>query len=89
MSHYSLDHYCTMSDDKKLLANFEKSLKELEDIVTKMEKGGLSLEDSINGFEKGVALTNRCQNILKKSEQKVQALVDLELASFDTVDVDN
>jgi exodeoxyribonuclease VII small subunit len=75
-----------MSEDKKLLSNFEVALKELEDIVAKMEKGGLSLEESINSFEQGVALTNLCQNILKKSEQKVQALMGQDLSPFEVPD---
>lgn len=78
-----------MSEEQKLLVNFEVSLKELEEIVAKMEKGGLSLEESISHFEKGVALTKYCQNILKKSEQKVQILMGQELDPFEAKDVEN
>src|SRR5690554_6523407 len=34
--------------------DFERSLKELEDIVTRMEKGDLSLEESLREFERGI-----------------------------------
>ena len=35
---------------------FEKALQELDQIVEKMEKGGLALNDSLALFEKGVKL---------------------------------
>lgn len=72
-----------MTEDKKTLTSFESALKELEEIVIKMEKGGLSLEESIANFEKGVGLSRQCQDILKASEQKVQTLVGQGLSAFD------
>ena len=36
--------------------SFEKALTDLEGIVQKLEKGGLSLNDSLALFEKGVKL---------------------------------
>lgn len=56
--------------------NFETALVELEQIVTAMESGKLSLEDSLQQFEKGIALIRECQKKLKDSEQKVQILLD-------------
>jgi len=55
--------------------NFEKSLSELEQIVSTLEQGDISLEDSLNAFEKGVKLSNECQKALKSAEQKVSKLV--------------
>jgi len=62
---------------KKLPANtdFEKSLKELEGLVEKMEQGDLSLEDSLSHFERGVQLSRACQQALKTAEQKVAILM--------------
>jgi len=40
--------------DKDGLADFEASLQELEQIVTRMEQGQLSLEQSLTAFETGV-----------------------------------
>jgi exodeoxyribonuclease VII small subunit len=62
---------------KKLPANtdFEKSLKELENLVEKMEQGDLSLEDSLSHFERGVQLSRACQQALKAAEQKVAILM--------------
>jgi len=52
--------------------DFESALKQLNQTVEKMEKGGLSLEDSLIEFEQGVALIRYCQDLLKKAEQKIQ-----------------
>ncbi|KAB7627826.1 exodeoxyribonuclease VII small subunit [Alkalilimnicola sp. S0819] len=56
--------------------DFEKSLKELEALVERMEQGDLSLEDSLKSFERGIVLTRECQEALKEAEQKVQILVE-------------
>lgn len=55
--------------------NFETALEELNQLVTKMEQGGLSLEESLQCFEKGIALTRRCQKALQEAEQKVQEVL--------------
>jgi exodeoxyribonuclease VII small subunit len=55
---------------------FEKSLKELEALVTKMEQGNLSLEESLQHFERGIQLTRTCQQALKAAEQKVEILLN-------------
>lgn len=59
---------------RKKTANFEDSLKELEQIVEALEAGGLSLDDSLKAFEKGVRITKDCQQALDNAEQKVSLL---------------
>lgn len=70
---------------------FEKSLKELEALVTKMEQGNLSLEESLQHFERGIQLTRTCQQALKKAEQKVEILLNKsgqdDIAPFTSDDV--
>ena len=69
---------------------FEKAMSELEDIVTKLEEGEISLEDSLKNFERGIELTRNCQNALEEAEQKVQILTQSKgesvLADFDPED---
>lgn len=55
--------------------NFEASIKQLEALVSRMEKGDLSLEESLKAFEEGVKLTRLCQETLATAQQKVQALM--------------
>ncbi|MDG2420384.1 MAG: exodeoxyribonuclease VII small subunit [Gammaproteobacteria bacterium] len=54
--------------------NFERALENLEEIVSSMEKGDLTLEDSLKAFERGIKLTRECQAALKDAEQKVRVL---------------
>jgi len=54
--------------------NFEKSLKSLEKVVSKLESTNLSLEDSLKFFEEGVTLSKQCEHHLKDAEQKVEIL---------------
>ncbi len=61
---------------KKPSLDFEHALKELEALVTRMEKGDISLEDSLKHFERGIELTRACQTALKEAEQKVQILLE-------------
>ncbi len=53
---------------------FELATRELEEIVTNMESGKLSLEDSIQAYERGAALLAHCQATLTNAEQKIQLL---------------
>jgi exodeoxyribonuclease VII small subunit len=55
--------------------DFESALKELEDVVSRLEKGELSLEASLQHFERGVTLTRHCQKALQDAEQKVESLL--------------
>ncbi|PCK03427.1 MAG: exodeoxyribonuclease VII small subunit [Alteromonadaceae bacterium] len=72
---------------KKTALNFEKSLAELESIVTILENGDLNLEDSLKTFEQGIKLTQNCQGALNDAEQRVQILLNkdgqLETQDFD------
>ena len=63
---------------KKTKNDFESSLSELEDILSSMEEGGLSLEESLKKFETGVKLTRHCQTLLVQAEQKIQTLGEEE-----------
>lgn len=54
--------------------DFEQALKELEELVSRMEQGELTLEESLKCFERGIELTRTCQHALKDAEQKVERL---------------
>lgn len=57
------------------VSRFEQSLGELEDIVTRMERGDLKLEESLRLFERGIALTRQCRQSLEAAELKVKTLL--------------
>ena len=62
--------------EKKTEINFEKALKDLEDVVEKLESGELSLEESLKSFEKGIKLTRQSQEQLSKAELQVKKLIE-------------
>lgn len=58
------------------VAEFEKSLDELEHLVVRMEQGELSLDDSLQSFERGIALYRNCQSALDQAKLRVSELLD-------------
>lgn len=54
--------------------SFEAALKELESIVTQLERGDVALEESIAIFERGEALKNRCEALLGQAEERVEKI---------------
>ncbi|UCE37251.1 MAG: exodeoxyribonuclease VII small subunit [Thermoplasmata archaeon] len=55
--------------------SFEEALKRLEDIVSSLETGSLTLDESLGKFEEGVKLSRLCNKKLKETQQKVEKLV--------------
>lgn len=55
--------------------NFETNIKELEEIVAKLEKNDIPLDESLKLFERGVTLSAQCNKLLDEAEQKVNVLL--------------
>ncbi|MBV8341899.1 MAG: exodeoxyribonuclease VII small subunit [Gammaproteobacteria bacterium] len=55
--------------------DFEHSLAELEGLVERLERGDLPLDEALKAFERGVALTRRCQASLQAAQQNVEILL--------------
>ena len=54
---------------------FEGALDELEALVARLEAGDLALEEALATFERGVALSRRCAELLERAEQRIDELV--------------
>ncbi len=54
--------------------SFERAMKELETIVGRLERGDVELEESIAIYERGEALKQHCDRLLKQAEAKVVKL---------------
>lgn len=54
--------------------SFEQAMKELESVVDKLERGDVELDASIALYERGAALKKRCEDELKRAEEKVAAI---------------
>jgi exodeoxyribonuclease VII small subunit len=76
-----------MTTKKQAKFDFEAALEELEELVSSMEDGELSLEESLGAFEKGIKLARECQTALKNAEQKVQVLLN-ENGDTERLDLD-
>jgi len=57
---------------------FEQTIKELADIVGKIEKGQIPLQDSLEQYERGMTLIKHCRNILEKAEKRIEKISELE-----------
>jgi exodeoxyribonuclease VII small subunit len=53
---------------------FEKALAELEQIVGRLERGDVPLAESIAIYERGEALKQRCETLLKEAEARVEKI---------------
>lgn len=57
---------------------FEEALARLEQIITRLEEGSLTLEDSVALFEQGQRLAAFCQDTLDSAELRVRELTELD-----------
>jgi exodeoxyribonuclease VII small subunit len=54
--------------------SFEEAIKELTNIVGKIEQGQIPLQDSLEQYEKGMALIKQCRTILQKAEERIEKI---------------
>ena len=73
----------TKSKDK---LSFEAALKELEQIVEKMEDDDTTLENSISFYKKGIELLQFCQKELEGAQREVSVLEAGMLKKFENID---
>ena len=54
---------------------FEEKLKELEDILRRLERGDLSLDDAVSEYERGIKALRECRSVLENAERRIEELV--------------
>ena len=59
-------------DEKKL--SYEQAFVELEQLVSKMESGKLSLDESIKAYEEGTKLVKYCESELARYEAVIKKM---------------
>ena len=62
-----------MFEDIKNMS-FEEAMAELESIIKKMEAGDIKLDQSGAFYERGVALKEHCESILKSAKLKIEKI---------------
>ena len=81
---YTIDHnkniisFIMITEDEIKELKFEEGLKNLEELVTQLDDGDLSLEDSISYYEIGIKLKSHCEKLLKTAELKILKVSDKE-----------
>lgn len=53
---------------------FEKAVAELENIVTRLERGDVALDESIAIYERGEALKKHCETLLNAAEKRIEKI---------------
>ncbi|ANB57331.1 exodeoxyribonuclease VII, small subunit [Anoxybacillus sp. B7M1] len=71
-----------MSEEKEL--TFEEAMKQLEEIVGKLEEGNVPLEQAISFFQEGMRLSKWCHDKLQHAEKQMEYILreDGQLAPF-------
>ena len=55
--------------------SFEEAMAELEQVVAKLESGQAPLDQSIDLYERGAKLKERCEGSLKDAELRVNKII--------------
>ena len=55
--------------------SFEEALRELEETVAALENGGVPLEKSLDLLKRGLALSDRCEQVLGEAELTIEQLM--------------
>ena len=66
--------------------SFEESIKELTNIVGKIEQGQIPLQDSLEQYEKGMILIKQCRTILEKAEKRIEKISEVDVKSQESND---
>ena len=53
---------------------FERAIEELETIIKRLEEGKVPLAESVEIYERGEALKQRCEELLKAAEMRVEKI---------------
>jgi exodeoxyribonuclease VII small subunit len=54
--------------------SFEETIKELTQIVGRIEEGQIPLQESLQQYERGMTLIKHCRKILEKAEQRIEKI---------------
>lgn len=71
-----MDSAADTKDGEQTVAglSFEAGMRELEELVQKVEAGNLSLEKVVSSYEHGVKLVKHLRGLIKGAEEKIRIL---------------
>ena len=70
------------------LKTYEESISELENIISEMEKGNMTLDKSLEYCQRGVELSGFCKKKLDETERKISKLVEKENGLIDEEEIE-
>ena len=75
-----------MTDNQEL--SFEEAMKNLEEIVEKLEEGDVPLEEAISIYKQGMNLSRLCHTKLKSVEEQLTQILneDGQLEGFSALE---
>ena len=56
--------------------SFEECLKQLEEVVAKLESKDISLDDAVKYYQKGLELSKRCYDIFNQTQEIIVKKVE-------------
>ena len=72
--------------------SFEHSFEELQEIISKLEDGKLTLSDSLKNYELGIRRLKECHRALNQAENRIRILTKLDAdgnLDMSEFDIDN
>ena len=73
---------------RKKEAGFEEKLSQLEDIVSTLEQGNISLEDIMKNYGNGMELSRKCLEELQRAEKEMDVLIKLNNGQIEESELD-
>lgn len=69
---------------KEQAKNFEGRMDRLQEIVTLLEEGEISLADSVKLYKEGLELCSRCKEEIEKAKHEIKILQNDEPENFES-----
>jgi exodeoxyribonuclease VII small subunit len=66
--------------------DFESALKEVENVVARLEGGELGLTESLAEYERGIEKIKRCHQLLQHAERRISVLTQVDEDGTPTVE---
>lgn len=69
--------------------SFEAAIKKLEEIVSSLEEGNLTLDETLSLYEEGIRLYRYCNDKLDKADQKITFIKNENEIAFEARSIDD
>lgn len=68
--------------------SFEDALQRLEAVANALDEGNLTLQESIELFEEGMQLVEKCHRLLSEADGRIEKLIEISESMVDRVAID-